>query len=125
MIVDILFIPENLTFCYSADVTLADSCVDSLVSCAETLVSLEALSTVFLFSYSVVLQVGDSDPSLETCAETLRDEDQTEFFSDDDLDNPYPAVDFDQMMAQGPGAGAQIIDRPGRSSVKKSESKIP
>merc|ERR1712130_862318 len=60
----------------SADVTLADSCVDSLVSCAETL-------------------VGDSDPNLETCAETLRDEDQTEFFSDDDLDNPYPAVDFD------------------------------
>merc|ERR1711994_976576 len=60
--------------------------------------------------------------NLETCAETLRDEDQTEFFSDDDLDNPYPAVDFDQMMAQGPGAGAQIIDRPGRSSVKKSES---
>merc|ERR1711874_633136 len=91
--------------CYrdAADVTLADSCVDSLVSCAETL-------------------VGDSDPNLETCAETLRDEDQTEFFSDDDLDNPYPAVDFDQMMAQGPGAGAQIIDRPGRSSVKKSES---
>merc|ERR1711881_370057 len=68
----------------SADVTLADSCVDSLVSCAETL-------------------VGDSDPNLETCAETLRDEDQTEFFSDDDLDNPYPAVDFDQMMARGPG----------------------
>merc|ERR1712107_469923 len=33
----------------SADVTLADSCVDSLVSCAETL-------------------VGDSDPNLETCA---------------------------------------------------------
>merc|ERR1712209_307090 len=64
----------------SADVTLADSCVDSLVSCAETL-------------------VGDSDPNLETCAETLRDEDQTEFFSDDDLDIPYPAVDFDQMMA--------------------------
>merc|ERR1712233_92121 len=86
-----------------SDVTLADSCVDSLVSCAETL-------------------VGDSDPNLETCAETLRDEDQTEFFSDDDLDNPYPAVDFDQMMAQGPGAGAQIVDRPGRSSVKKSES---
>merc|ERR1712233_101373 len=86
-----------------SDVTLADSCVDSLVSCAEPL-------------------VGDSDPNLETCAETLRDEDQTEFFSDDDLDNPYPAVDFDQMMAQGPGAGAQIVDRPGRSSVKKSES---
>merc|ERR1712233_222500 len=63
-----------------SDVTLADSCVDSLVSCAETLVG------------------------------------------DDDLDNPYPAVDFDQMMAQGPGAGAQIADRPGRSSVKKSES---
>merc|ERR1711963_870310 len=82
---------------------IKNSCVDSLVSCAETL-------------------VGDSDPNLETCAETLRDEDQTEFFSDDDLDNPYPAVDFDQMMAQGPGAGAQIIDRPGRSSVKKSES---
>jgi len=87
----------------SSDVTLADSCVDSLVSCAETL-------------------VGDSDPNLETCAETLRDEDQTEYFSDDDLDNPYPAVDFDQMMAQGPGAGAQILDRPGRSEVKKSES---
>merc|ERR1719234_600255 len=93
----------NRTHSSLSDVTLADSCVDSLVSCAETL-------------------VGDSDPNLETCAETLRDEDQTEFFSDDDLDNPYPAVDFDQMMAQGPGAGAQIIDRPGRSSVKKSES---
>merc|ERR1711971_206250 len=93
----------NRTHSSLSDVTLADSVVDSLVSCAETL-------------------VGDSDPNLETCAETLRDEDQTEFFSDDDLDNPYPAVDFDQMMAQGPGAGAQIIDRPGRSSVKKSES---
>merc|ERR550534_1481379 len=86
-----------------SDVTLADSCVDSLVSCAETL-------------------VGDSDPNLETCAETLRDENQTEFFSDDDLDNPYPAVDFDPSSGQGPGAGAQIIDRPGRSNVKKSES---
>merc|ERR1711971_980835 len=93
----------NRTHSSLSDVTLADSVVDSLVSCAETL-------------------VGGSDPNLETCAETLRDEDQTEFFSDDDLDNPYPAVDFDQMMAQGPGAGAQIIDRPGRSSVKKSES---
>ena len=99
--------------------------MDSLVSCAETLVRPKALSTFFLSSNSVVPQVGDSDPNLETCAETLRDEDQTEFFSDDDLDNPYPAVDFDQMMAQGPGAGAQIIDRLGRSSVKKSESKIP
>ena len=79
--------------------------MDSLVSCAETL-------------------VGDSDPNLETCAETLRDEDQTEYFSDDDLDNPYPAVDFDQMMAQGPGAGAQILDRPGRSALKKSESRF-
>merc|ERR1711864_37005 len=82
----------------SSDVTLADSCVDSLVSCAETLVE-------------------DND-TLETCAETLRDDDQTEFFSDDDPDNPYPAVDFDSMMAQGPGAGAAIVDRPGRSVVK-------
>ena len=98
--------------------------MDSLVSCAETLVSLKVLFTLLLFSNCVIVKVGDSDPNLETCAETLRDEDQTEFFSDDDLDNPYPAVDFDQMMAQGPGAGAQIIDRPGRSSVKKSESKI-
>ena len=78
-----------------------------------------------VLNWVVLLKVGDSDPNLETCAETLRDEDQTEFFSDDDLDNPYPAVDFDQMMAQGPGAGAQIIDRPGRSNIKKSESKIP
>jgi len=85
----------------SADVTLADSCVDSLVSCADTL-------------------VGDND-TLETCAETLRDDDQTEFFSDDDLDNPYPEVDFDSAMNQGPGAGATIVDRPGRS-VSKSES---
>ena len=98
--------------------------MDSLVSCAETLVSLKVLFTLQLFSNYVLVKVGDSDPNLETCAETLRDEDQTEFFSDDDLDNPYPAVDFDQMMAQGPGAGAQIIDRPGRSSVKKSESEI-
>merc|ERR1719285_1162231 len=69
-----------------SDVTLADSCVDSLVSCAETL-------------------VGDSDPNLETCAETLRDEDQTEFFSDDDLDNPYPGVD---------GARGVVEDHPGQ-----------
>jgi hypothetical protein len=82
----------------SSDVTLADSCVDSLVSCAETLV--------------------DDNDTLETCAETLRDDDQTEFFSDDDPDNPYPAVDFDSMMAQGPGAGAAIVDRPGRSVAK-------
>jgi len=86
----------------SSDITLADSCVDSLVSCAETL-------------------VGDND-NLETCADTLRDDDQTEYFSDDDLDNPYPAVDFDSMMAQGPGAGATVVDRPGRSQVKKTES---
>merc|ERR1711909_143561 len=66
------------------DVTLADSVVDSLVSCAETL-------------------VGD----------------------DDDIDNPYPSVDFNQMMDQGPGAGAKIVEeeRSGRSMVKKSEAK--
>merc|ERR1712218_637129 len=85
------------------DITLAESVVDSLVSCAETL-------------------VGDNE-NLETCAETLRDE---EFYSDEDLDNPYPAVDFDRA-----GAGATIVEdeeRPGRSldkkrDVKKSESK--
>ena len=86
------------------DVTLADSVVDSLVSCAETL-------------------VGDND-NLETCADTLTggDLDQAEFFSDDDIDNPYPSVDFDSMMAQGPGAGAKIVEeeRPGRSMVKKN-----
>jgi len=87
----------------SQDVTLADSCVDSLVSCAETL-------------------VGDKSDPLDTCADTLRDDDQTEFFSDDDLDNPYPAVDFDSMMDQGPGAGAVILDRPGRSEIKKTTS---
>merc|ERR1712080_301603 len=87
----------------SLDVTLADSCVDSLVSCAETL-------------------VGDRSDPLDTCADTLRDDDQTEFFSDDDLDNPYPAVDFDSMMGQGPGAGAVILDRPGRSEIKKTTS---
>ena len=83
------------------DITLAESVVDSLVSCAETL-------------------VGDND-NLETCAETLRDD---EFYSDEDLDNPYPAVNFDR-------AGANIVEeeRPGRSmdkkrDVKKSESKI-
>merc|ERR1711970_547432 len=89
------------------DVTLADSVVDSLVSCAETL-------------------VGDND-NLETCADTLTggDLDQAEFYSDDDIDNPYPSVDFDQMMAQGPGAGARILEeeRSGRSMVKKSEAK--
>jgi len=89
------------------DVTLADSVVDSLVSCAETL-------------------VGDND-NLETCADTLTggDLDQAEFYSDDDIDNPYPSVDFDQMMAQGPGAGARIVEeeRSGRSMVKKSEAK--
>jgi len=89
------------------DVTLADSVVDSLVSCAETL-------------------VGDND-NLDTCADTLTggDLDQTEFYSDDDIDNPYPSVDFDSMMAQGPGAGAKIVEdeRSGRSMVKKSEAK--
>merc|ERR1712106_1231047 len=89
------------------DVTLADSVVDSLVSCAETL-------------------VGDND-NLETCADTPTggDLDQADFYSDDDIDNPYPSVDFDSMMAQGPGAGAKIVEdeRSGRSIVKKSEAK--
>merc|ERR1712002_571233 len=89
------------------DVTLADSVVDSLVSCAETL-------------------VGDND-NPETCADTLTggDLDQAEFYSDDDIDNPYPSVDFNQMMDQGPGAGAKIVEeeRSGRSMVKKSEAK--
>merc|ERR1712025_1063829 len=89
------------------DVTLADSVVDSLVSCAETL-------------------VGDND-NLETCADTLTggDLDQAEFYSDDDIDNPYPSVDFNQMMDQGPGAGAKIVEeeRSGRSMEKKSEVK--
>merc|ERR1712210_237142 len=70
--------------------------------------------------------VGDND-NLETCADTLTggDLDQAEFYSDDDIDNPYPSVDFDQMMAQGPGAGARIVEeeRSGRSMVKKSEAK--
>ena len=52
MLVDILFIPDNLTFCYSADVTLADSCVDSLVSCAETLVSLNCTFSCSLIELS-------------------------------------------------------------------------
>merc|ERR1712051_209903 len=82
------------------DTTLAESVVDSLVSCAETL-------------------VGD-DQNLETCAETLAGGE--DFYSDEDLDNPYPAVNFDK-------AGASIMEeeRPGRSvdkkrDVKKSES---
>merc|ERR1719357_513586 len=86
------------------DVTLADSVVDSLVSCAETL-------------------IGDND-NLETCAETLTGGDM-EFFSDDDIDNPYPSVDFDSSLAEGPGKGARIIEdeRSARSTVKKSEAK--
>ena len=84
------------------DITLAESVVDSLVSCAETL-------------------VGDNE-NLETCVDTLTGGD--EFYSDEDLDNPYPAVNFDR-------AGANIVEeeRPGRSmdkkrDVKKSESKF-
>merc|ERR1711915_962616 len=48
--------------------------------------------------------------------------DNTEFFSDED--NPYPSVDFDSMMKEGPGAGARIVEvaRTGRSTEKKSES---
>merc|ERR1712240_608779 len=86
------------------DVTLADSVVDSLVSCAETL-------------------IGDND-NLETCAETLTGGDM-EYFSDDDIDNPYPSVDFDSSLAEGPGKGARIIEdeRSARSTVKKSEAK--
>ena len=82
------------------DITLAESVVDSLVSCAETL-------------------VGDND-NMDTCVDTLRDE---EFYSDEDLDNPYPSVNFDR-------AGASIVEdeREGRSlnkkrDVKKSDSK--
>merc|ERR1719499_1700576 len=82
------------------DITLAESVVDSLVSCAETL-------------------VGDNE-NLESCAETLTGGE--DFYSDEDLDNPYPAVNFDR-------AGANIVEeeRPGRSmdkkrDVKKSES---
>jgi len=63
--------------------------------------------------------VGDND-NMETCVDTLRDE---EFYSDEDLDNPYPSVNFDR-------AGASIVEdeREGRSlnkkrDVKKSDSK--
>ena len=84
------------------DITLAESVVDSLVSCAETL-------------------VGDNE-NLETCAETLTGGE--DFYSDEDLDNQYPSVNFDK-------AGANIVEeeRPGRSldkkrDVKKSESRI-
>jgi len=62
------------------DVTLADSIVDSLVSCAETL-------------------CGDTEDNLDTCADTLTGDEQTEYFSDED--NPYPTVDFDEMMSKG------------------------
>merc|ERR1712131_343014 len=82
------------------DITLAESVVDSLVSCAETLV--------------------DDNDNMETCVDTLTVGD--EFLSDEDVDNPYPSVNFDR-------AGASIMeeDRPGRSmdkkrDVKKSES---
>merc|ERR1719208_559861 len=82
------------------DITLAESVVDSLVSCAETL-------------------VGDNE-NLETCVDTLTGGE--EFYSDEDLDNPYPSVNFDR-------AGASILEdeRQGRSldkkrDVKKSES---
>jgi len=76
------------------DITLAESVVDSLVSCAETL-------------------VGENE-NLETCVDTLTGGD-TEFFSDDD-DNPYPSVNFDR-------AGASIVEeeREGRSLAKKRE----
>ena len=84
------------------DITLAESVVDSLVSCAETL-------------------VGDNE-NLETCVDTLTGGE--EFYSDEDLDNPYPSVNFDR-------AGASILEdeRQGRSldkkrDVKKSESMI-
>merc|ERR1719348_2189725 len=82
------------------DIPLAESVVDSLVSCAETLV--------------------DDNDNMETCVDTLTGGD--EFLSDEDVDNPYPSVNFDR-------AGASIMeeDRPGRSmdkkrDVKKSES---
>ena len=65
--------------------------------------------------------VGDNE-NLETCAETLTGGE--DFYSDEDLDNPYPSVNFDK-------AGANIVEeeRPGRSldkkrDVKKSESRI-
>merc|ERR1712241_1112040 len=76
------------------DIPLAESVVDSLVSCAETL-------------------VGEND-NLETCVDTLTGG-ETEFFSDDD-DNPYPSVNFDK-------AGANIVEdeREGRSLAKKRE----
>jgi len=77
------------------DVTLADSVVDSLVSCAETL-------------------VGEND--------TLTGGE--EFFSDDDVDNPYPSVDFDSSVAEGVAVGNIVEDeRAGRSMLKKSEVK--
>merc|ERR1712064_266438 len=75
------------------DITLAESVVDSLVSCAETLV--------------------DDNDNMETCVDTLTGGD--EFLSDEDVDNPYPSVNFDR-------AGASIMeeDRPGRSMDKMS-----
>merc|ERR1719245_1530615 len=76
------------------DITLAESVVDSLVSCAETL-------------------VGDNE-NLDTCVDTLTGGE--EFYSDEDLDNPYPSVNFDR-------AGASILEdeRQGRSLDKKRD----
>ena len=61
------------------DVPLADSIVDSLVSCAETL-------------------CGETEDNLDTCADTLTGDEQTEYFSD--KNSPYPTVDFDEMLAK-------------------------
>merc|ERR1712106_88296 len=78
------------------DVTLADSIVDSLVSCAETL-------------------CGDTEDNLDTCADTLTGDEQTEYFSDED--NPYP-TDREQVLRLWKNIQGRVEVRCGRQRVE-------
>lgn len=75
------------------DLTLADSVVDDMVSCCETLI------------------VDDEHENLDTCADTLTAAQMDDQFYDDD-DNPYPSVDFNAMML-GPGGHIVEPESPG------------
>merc|ERR1719397_778172 len=93
-----LLVTGNKTRNSEDDLTLADSVVDSLQSCCETLI------------------VDNDHENLDTCADTMTAAELDDQFYDDD-DNPYPSVDFNSMML---GPGGHIVEPESPSVVRDS-----
>jgi len=88
-----LLVKGNTTRNSEDDLTLADSVVDDMQSCCETLI------------------VDNEHENLDTCADTMTAAELDDHFYDDD-DNPYPSVDFNSMML-GPGGHIVEPESPG------------